>query len=70
MSQGKPPTALEAAEDAYRAKFGEFAPVWGFMAHPRLADELLAAAKRGEKLTADTLRARLSAPPSPPSVTI
>ena len=34
MSQGKPPTALEAAEDAYRAKFGELAPVWGFMPTP------------------------------------
>jgi uncharacterized protein YhfF len=61
MAQGKPPTALEAAEEVYRAKFGEFAPVWGFMAHPRLADELLAAVKRGEKLTANMLRKQLNA---------
>ena len=55
MTQHNLPTALTAAEEAYRAKFGEYAPVWGFLAHPRLADELLAAVKRGEKLTADML---------------
>ena len=66
MTQGKPPTALAAAEEAYRAKFGEYAPIWGFLAHPRLADELLAAVKRGEKLTADMLGGRLKVPPSPP----
>jgi len=66
MTQGNPLTALEMAEEAYRLRFGEFAPVWGFLAHPRLADELLAAVKRGEKLTADMLGVRLKVPPSPP----
>ena len=62
MTQGNPPTALEAAEEAYWVRFGEYAPVWGFMAHPKLADVLLAAVKRGEKLTADTLRTQLNDP--------
>ena len=66
MTQGNPLTALETAEEAYRLRFGEFAPVWGFLAHPRLADELLAAVKRGEKLTADMLGVRLKVPPSRP----
>jgi hypothetical protein len=35
---------LEMAEEAYRLRFGEFAPVWGFLEHPRLVDELLAEA--------------------------
>ena len=65
MTQDNPPTALEAAEEAYWVSFGEYAPVWGFMAHPRLAGELLAAVKRGEKLTADTLQIRLSTSPPP-----
>jgi len=51
MTQGKPPNAFDVAEEAYRLRFGEFAPVWGFLANPKLADELLAAVKRGQKLT-------------------
>ena len=62
MTRRTPSTALEKAETAYRIRFGEYAPVWGFLAHPRLADELLDAVKRGEKLTANTLKARLSKP--------
>ena len=48
MTQGNSLTALEAAEEAYRLRFEEFAPVWGFLAYPRWADELLAAVKREE----------------------
>jgi hypothetical protein len=66
MTEGNPLTALEVAEEAYRLRFGEFAPVWGFLANPKLADELLAPVKRGQKLTADTLKDRLRAP-LPPS---
>jgi len=62
MTQRAPRTALEKTEEAYQVRFGEYAPVWGFMAHPKLADVLQTAVKRGEKLTANTLRKQLNAP--------
>ena len=57
--------AMYAAADRYRTRFGEAAPVYQFMGHPR---ELAAAMARGEPVTDVELYRRLGMTPPPPDV--